>query len=188
MLKKNLTPWYVTSFSRGLEKKILPKPNYPYPPSKVKSSAPNSRVRWPISCKICDNMLVSFLPKYRHFCKTNADTHVIFMTVLKIIYYINSIFKYSCKCDFLFCAYRGVASAGGGGIGLPENPSPIVNGVPSLFSAGMLINQIFVSRCFCHRPKYGSHRQHIQSFIVRLNIMHLSVSLSLPNAHCSFHF
>ena len=60
-------------------------------------------------------MLVSFLPKYRHFCKTNADTHVILMTVLKIIYYINSIFKYSCKCDFLFFAYRGVASAGGGG-------------------------------------------------------------------------
>ena len=129
-------------------------------------------------------MLVSSLPKYRHFC--NADTHVILMTVLTTIYYINSIFKYSCKCDFLFCAYRGVANAGG--IGLPENPSPIVKGVPSLFSAGMLINQIFVSRCFCHRPKYGSHRQHIQSFIVRLNIMHLSVSLSLPNAHCSFHF
>ena len=124
--KKNLTPWYVrkNSFIRGLGKKILPKPNYPYPPSKVKSSAPNSRVRWPISCKICDNMLVSFLPKYRHFCKTNADTHVIFMTVLKIIYYINSIFKYSCKCDFLFCAYRGVASAGGGGDRFAREPLP----------------------------------------------------------------
>ena len=68
---------------------------------------------------------------------------MILMTVLKTIYYINSIFKYSCKCDFLFCAYRGVASAGGG-ISLSENPSPIVKGVPSLFSAGMLINQIFV--------------------------------------------
>ena len=68
MLKKNLTPWYVTSFSRGLEKKNFPKPNYPYPPSKVKSSAPNSRVRWPISCRICDNMLVSFYQ--------NTDTSV----------------------------------------------------------------------------------------------------------------
>ena len=68
--KKNLTPWYVrkNSFIRGLGKKILPKPNYPYPPSKVKWSAPNSRVRWPISCRICDNMLVSFYQ--------NTDTSV----------------------------------------------------------------------------------------------------------------
>ena len=69
---------------------------------------------------------------------------MILMTVLKTIYYINSIFKYSCKCDFLFGAYWGVAGGGGGGISLSENPSPIVKGVPSLFSAGMLINQIFV--------------------------------------------
>ena len=43
----------------GWRKNFLPKPNYPYPPSKVKWSAPNSRVRWPISRRICDNMLVS---------------------------------------------------------------------------------------------------------------------------------
>ena len=91
----------------------------------------------------------------------------------------------SCFAPALGSAYRGVASAGGrGGMGPPENSSPVVKGVPPLISAGMLINQIFVSRCFCHRPKYGLHRQHIQSFIMRLNIMHLFVSLLLPNAHC----
>ena len=79
----------------GWGKKFYPRPNYPYPSSKVKWSAPNSRVRWPISCRICDNKLVSFYQ--------NTDTSVTLMSVLKTIYYINSIFKYSCKCDFLFC-------------------------------------------------------------------------------------
>ena len=70
----------------------------------------------------------------------------------------------SCFAPASGSAYRGVASEGAG-VGLPETPPPppIVKGVPSLFSAGMLINQIFVSRCFRQQldgPKYGSHRQH----------------------------
>ena len=42
MLKKNLTPLYVTkiSITRGLGKKLLHKQTYPYPLSKVKWSAP----------------------------------------------------------------------------------------------------------------------------------------------------
>ena len=49
-------------------KKFLPKPNNPFALSKVKWSAPNSRVIGQSDCRICDNMLVSLLPKYRHFC------------------------------------------------------------------------------------------------------------------------
>ena len=61
----------------------------------------------------------------------------------------------SCFAPASGSAYRGVASAewgGGGGVSSPQNPTPILKGVPSLFSAGMLINQIsyqgvFVSSC-----------------------------------------